>query len=193
MSSFPFLFFSCSQIALLKITETINLKARGWRASWWLCMPGLEDLKGCIATMKNTQNIFDAMKLIVATNVWNAKEVVMNGCPFSKNLMKMPSMSISNYKLKTLTYHWTLLSTLANGFFFLLLLRHSTWCWIFNNQSLNIISHSFWEARLHNSWNLPIIKIIKLSIVAVESNISLFLFANVLPSLLNAPTIDVHS
>lgn len=39
-------------------------------------MPGLEDLEGCIATMKNTQNIFDAMKLIVTTNVWKAKEVV---------------------------------------------------------------------------------------------------------------------
>jgi hypothetical protein len=28
----------------------------------------------------------------------------------------------------------------------------------FDNQSLNIISHSFWKARLHNSWNLSIIK-----------------------------------
>jgi F0F1-type ATP synthase gamma subunit len=32
-------------------------------------MPGLEDLKDFIATVKNTQNIFDAMKLIIATNV----------------------------------------------------------------------------------------------------------------------------
>jgi hypothetical protein len=56
-------------MALLKITGSINLKARGWRASWLLRMPGLEDLKDCIATMTNTQNIFNAMKLIVATNM----------------------------------------------------------------------------------------------------------------------------
>lgn len=50
---------------------------------------GLKDLRDRIATVKNTQKITDAMKLVAAAKVRRAQEAVVNGRPFSENLVKV--------------------------------------------------------------------------------------------------------
>jgi hypothetical protein len=49
----------------------------------------LKDLRDRIATVKNTQKITDAMKLVAAAKVRRAQEAVVNGRPFSENLVKV--------------------------------------------------------------------------------------------------------
>jgi hypothetical protein len=48
-----------------------------------------------------------------------------------------------------------------------------------------------WQAKLHNSYNLQIIKTIELSVVT-ESNICMFLFTNVLLGLSKASFMQIH-
>lgn len=50
---------------------------------------GLKDTRDRIATVKNTQKITDAMKLVAAAKVRRAQEAVVNGRPFSENLVKV--------------------------------------------------------------------------------------------------------
>lgn len=50
---------------------------------------GMKDLRDRIATVKNTQKITDAMKLVAAAKVRRAQEAVVNGRPFSENLVKV--------------------------------------------------------------------------------------------------------
>eukprot|EP00897_Mesotaenium_endlicherianum_P002403 jgi/Mesen1/2190/ME000152S01277 len=49
----------------------------------------LKDLRDRIASVKNTQKITDAMKLVAAAKVRRAQEAVVNGRPFSENLVKV--------------------------------------------------------------------------------------------------------
>ena len=55
---------------------------------------GLKDTRDRINSIKNTQKITDAMKLVAAAKVRRAQDAVVNGRPFSENLVKvsMPSM-----------------------------------------------------------------------------------------------------
>lgn len=50
---------------------------------------GLRDVRNRISTVKNTQKITDAMKLVAAAKVRRAQEAVVNGRPFSENLVKV--------------------------------------------------------------------------------------------------------
>lgn len=52
-------------------------------------MAGLKDLRDRISSVKNTQKITDAMKLVAAAKVRRAQEAVVNGRPFSENLVKV--------------------------------------------------------------------------------------------------------
>ncbi len=50
---------------------------------------GLKEVRDRIASVKNTQKITDAMKLVAAAKVRRAQEAVINGRPFSENLVKV--------------------------------------------------------------------------------------------------------
>ena len=50
---------------------------------------GLKDLRERIESVKNTKKITDAMKLVAAAKVRRAQEAVVNGRPFSENLVKV--------------------------------------------------------------------------------------------------------
>lgn len=50
---------------------------------------GLKEVRDRIASVKNTQKITDAMKLVAAAKVRRAQEAVVNGRPFSENLVKV--------------------------------------------------------------------------------------------------------
>lgn len=50
---------------------------------------GLKELKSRIGSVKNTQKITDAMKLVAAAKVRRAQDAVVNGRPFSENLVKV--------------------------------------------------------------------------------------------------------
>ncbi|KAI5057571.1 hypothetical protein GOP47_0027586 [Adiantum capillus-veneris] len=50
---------------------------------------GLKDLRDRIDSVKSTQKITDAMKLVAAAKVRRAQEAVVNGRPFSENLVKV--------------------------------------------------------------------------------------------------------
>ena len=49
---------------------------------------GQKELKGRIDSVKNTQKITDAMKLVAAAKVRRAQDAVVNGRPFAENLVK---------------------------------------------------------------------------------------------------------
>lgn len=55
---------------------------------WQVCA-GLRDVRVRIESVKNTQKITDAMKLVAAAKVRRAQEAVVNGRPFSENLVKV--------------------------------------------------------------------------------------------------------
>jgi hypothetical protein len=76
----------------LRISESADLNAelaskRPESQSVTVC--SLKDLRDRIATVKNTQKITDAMKLVAAAKVRRAQEAVVNGRPFSENLVKV--------------------------------------------------------------------------------------------------------
>eukprot|EP00877_Chromochloris_zofingiensis_P005484 jgi/Chrzof1/14937/Cz09g21130.t1_ATPC1[v5.2] len=50
---------------------------------------GLKDVRDRIASVKNTQKITEAMKLVAAAKVRRAQEAVVNGRPFAENLIKV--------------------------------------------------------------------------------------------------------
>ncbi|GLI63108.1 hypothetical protein VaNZ11_006012 [Volvox africanus] len=50
---------------------------------------GLKEVRDRIASVKNTNKITDAMKLVAAAKVRRAQEAVVNGRPFSENLVKV--------------------------------------------------------------------------------------------------------
>ena len=50
---------------------------------------GLKDTRDRIQSVKNTQKITDAMKLVAAAKVRRAQDAVVNGRPFAENLVKV--------------------------------------------------------------------------------------------------------
>lgn len=50
---------------------------------------GLKEVRDRIASVKNTMKITDAMKLVAAAKVRRAQEAVINGRPFTENLIKV--------------------------------------------------------------------------------------------------------
>ena len=60
---------------------------------WWQVMAGLKDTRDRIASVKSTQKITDAMKLVAAAKVRRAQEAVVNGRPFAENLVKVGTAS----------------------------------------------------------------------------------------------------
>lgn len=49
----------------------------------------MKELRDRIGSVKNTKKITDAMKLVAAAKVRRAQEAVVNGRPFSENLVKV--------------------------------------------------------------------------------------------------------
>merc|ERR1712232_1427645 len=60
--------------------------ARGGRLS---CNASLKDIRDRIGSVKNTQKITDAMKLVAAAKVRRAQDAVISGRPFAENLVKV--------------------------------------------------------------------------------------------------------
>lgn len=50
---------------------------------------GMKELRDRIGSVKNTQKITEAMKLVAAAKVRRAQEAVVNGRPFAENLVKV--------------------------------------------------------------------------------------------------------
>ncbi len=50
---------------------------------------GLRDMRDRIGSVKNTQKITEAMKLVAAAKVRRAQEAVINSRPFTENLVKV--------------------------------------------------------------------------------------------------------
>lgn len=59
------------------------------RGSLQVMAAGLKDMRDRIGSVKNTQKITEAMKLVAAAKVRRAQEAVVNGRPFSENLVKV--------------------------------------------------------------------------------------------------------
>lgn len=53
----------------------------------------LKEVRDRINSVKNTQKITEAMKLVAAAKVRRAQEAVINGRPFAENLVKVGSRS----------------------------------------------------------------------------------------------------
>jgi F-type H+-transporting ATPase subunit gamma len=62
--------------------------ARAQRASLQV-VAGLKEVRDRIVSVKNTKKITEAMKLVAAAKVRRAQEAVVNGRPFSENLVKV--------------------------------------------------------------------------------------------------------
>ena len=58
-------------------------------------MASLKDTRDRIDSVKNTQKITEAMKLVAAAKVRRAQDAVINGRPFAENLVKVLSTSKS--------------------------------------------------------------------------------------------------
>ena len=54
-----------------------------------MCGAGIKELRDRIGSVNNTKKITDAMKLVAAAKVRRAQEAVVNGRPFSQNLVKV--------------------------------------------------------------------------------------------------------
>lgn len=54
---------------------------------------GIKEIRDRIVSVKNTQKITDAMKLVAAAKVRRAQTAVVNGRPFAENLVKVNSPS----------------------------------------------------------------------------------------------------
>lgn len=87
--------FSLSFLAHLNPTESFDKKkivTRVNRINEFLTQPtifcGLRELRGRIETVKNTQKVTEAMKLVAAAKVRRAQEAVVNGRPFAEALTK---------------------------------------------------------------------------------------------------------
>ena len=60
-------------------------------------MASLKDTRDRISSVKNTQKITEAMKLVSAAKVRRAQDAVINGRPFAENLVKVRDMQWSNF------------------------------------------------------------------------------------------------
>jgi len=63
-----------------------------WSSAATQVVAGQKELKGRIDSVKNTQKITDAMKLVAAAKVRRAQDAVVNGRPFAENLVKVWSV-----------------------------------------------------------------------------------------------------
>lgn len=59
------------------------------RTALQVCGAGSKALRDRISSVKNTKKITDAMKLVAAAKVRRAQDAVVNGRPFSENLVKV--------------------------------------------------------------------------------------------------------
>ncbi|GAQ82617.1 F0F1-type ATP synthase gamma subunit [Klebsormidium nitens] len=69
--------------------STAHSKALPQQRKGGIRCASLKELSDRIASVKNTQKITDAMKLVAAAKVRRAQEAVVNGRPFSENLVKV--------------------------------------------------------------------------------------------------------
>jgi ATP synthase len=67
-------------IANLSISFVSNVQIRA---------AGLKEVRDRIESVKNTQKITEAMKLVAAAKVRRAQDAVINGRPFAENLVKV--------------------------------------------------------------------------------------------------------
>ncbi len=63
----------------------------------------LKDTRDRISSVKNTQKITEAMKLVAAAKVRRAQDAVINGRPFAENLVKVGSYEILKLDCSILT------------------------------------------------------------------------------------------
>ena len=54
----------------------------------------MREVRDRITSVKNTQKITDAMKLVAAAKVRRAQDAVINGRPFAENLVKVRYVDI---------------------------------------------------------------------------------------------------
>ena len=67
---------------------TRPMRARDARAGRLACSASLKDVRDRISSVKNTQKITDAMKLVAAAKVRRAQDAVISGRPFASNLVQ---------------------------------------------------------------------------------------------------------
>jgi F-type H+-transporting ATPase subunit gamma len=74
---------SSAQVFTTKQSTNVSRGALQVRAA------GMKELRDRIGSVKNTQKITEAMKLVAAAKVRRAQEAVVNGRPFAENLVKV--------------------------------------------------------------------------------------------------------
>ncbi|GMH43289.1 hypothetical protein BSKO_11211 [Bryopsis sp. KO-2023] len=82
-------FSAKSASSFLGETQVKSARISGAGRKTFKVSAGLKETRDRIATVKNTQKITDAMKLVAAAKVRRAQEAVVNGRPFSENLVKV--------------------------------------------------------------------------------------------------------
>ena len=68
---------------------------------------GIKEIRDRIGSVKNTKKITEAMKLVAAAKVRRAQEAVVNGRPFSENLVKVCGFFMDT-KLLSLSFSFSL-------------------------------------------------------------------------------------
>merc|ERR1712084_138346 len=74
---------------LKKTSRKTKLKNKKNYRNTWVRSSGIKALRDRMDSVKNTKKITDAMKLVAAAKVRRAQEAVINGRPFSENLVKV--------------------------------------------------------------------------------------------------------
>lgn len=64
----------------------------------------MKELRDRIGSVKNTKKITDAMKLVAAAKVRRAQAAVVDGRPFSENLIKVSPKQVSIFFSRTFRY-----------------------------------------------------------------------------------------
>lgn len=81
------------QVCFLGCRRFVRLVALAVRAlmrsDLQVCGASMKELRDRIGSVNNTKKITDAMKLVAAAKVRRAQEAVVNGRPFSENLVKV--------------------------------------------------------------------------------------------------------
>ncbi|ERN17367.1 hypothetical protein AMTRI_Chr02g215910 [Amborella trichopoda] len=81
---------ACSNLALFSPKTSHHLsKSHSQRSRTATIVCGLRELRERIDSVKNTQKITEAMKLVAAAKVRRAQEAVVNGRPFSETLVEV--------------------------------------------------------------------------------------------------------
>jgi hypothetical protein len=70
----------CESISNIFVSFVFNVQIRA---------AGLKEVRDRIDSVKNTQKITEAMKLVAAAKVRRAQDAVINGRPFAENLVKV--------------------------------------------------------------------------------------------------------